>query len=395
MPIDRSNVRPGGLITAGFIEQVLDKLDELEGRVAALEDTSEPSDGQVNIDNVIPSGTLTVGQEVVVLGENFEFSVGGHRVTVAGQPINAFRSGTGDGQLIFEIPGIPDLTEESSVTLRVENRSSFDTYPITVQPVQSALVGSVDVVFEGATPETIETGAAATFSYTLHSRLNRRATVTLVPRATLQTSTPEDWSDLVSIRTSDGDPIVNSRVDIGGGETREVQLHIESIPQGGDGETFTIRLDARAGGSAVGTSGSETITVGEAIVPPDDTITLGSLSLSDQMGSVDLAGTSLEMGSEASALLRLAATFSQEGTYDLSTELAEDATRWSATIFEQQANPVVISSADLGAGPVERNLQFIVESSGTELVSSSLTFRVQRRGADRSRTFSIDLVPAS
>src|SRR5258705_12776173 len=113
-------VRAGDLITDVFVNGLLDYLEALDVRVSGLEQGS----GSVAITS-LPFGDIRVGQEVHIRGRNFGFSTGQQKVFIDDVPVNAFRFGSDDTELIFTIPAVPNIPSTGKiVVLTIQNASS-------------------------------------------------------------------------------------------------------------------------------------------------------------------------------------------------------------------------------------------------------------------------------
>src|SRR4051812_16577057 len=107
MPALPPPVERGDLITADLMNALLGKLGELETRVANLEAGSQSST-TVIITDLIPPGTaaapIRVSSELRIVGQNFRFSLGAHRVFFDATRVDAFKPGSNDSLLIFDVP---------------------------------------------------------------------------------------------------------------------------------------------------------------------------------------------------------------------------------------------------------------------------------------------------
>lgn len=389
MSPDFDEVRPGDLITAKFMNRVLNTLENLDERLSTVEeqvDGESPGDS-VQIDGVEPDEPYRVGQEIRVHGRNFEYSLGALRVEVGRQPVNRFEPGTSDRKLVFSVPGIPGLSGETDVDLSVENSTSATSRTITVEPRPVPLEGTVDVVFNGVTPTTIETGQSATFKYTLVSDLNKQATLKLDPQFSSQAGIDVgDWSP--ELLDKQDTPISGNELRLSPRQTQIVQVRVPAVTGSGN---FTVELLVKADGTGYGTSGKRSFTIGSATTPPDNNIQPGTPTLGPASSGASLSGSELTLEEGGAARVRYPVTFTRAGTYDLSSTLADANSGWTVEINSN--TPLDIAESALGSGGEYRtNLTFDVRS-GQSLSPTSVTFRVQRQGADRFREMALQLVP--
>src|SRR4051794_12953871 len=126
MAIEIDHVQPGELITAVLVNEVIDKLVDVDARLTALETTgSRP--GAVEIDAVSPS-TVQVGDFITVVGKNFGFTLGATRVRFNGIAPFEFGTGSNDSVLIVKVPELGQTMPNDGITveLSVSNATSSD-----------------------------------------------------------------------------------------------------------------------------------------------------------------------------------------------------------------------------------------------------------------------------
>lgn len=109
-------VQPGDLITHTFMNDLIDKLLELESRVAQLESGGmvitrfEPADGQ------------RINERLEIHGTNFVFPVGQNTVTIGGVEVNSFLPGSTSTQLNITVPEVPNVPAAGrEVLLEIRN----------------------------------------------------------------------------------------------------------------------------------------------------------------------------------------------------------------------------------------------------------------------------------
>src|SRR5688572_30561361 len=100
----REQVRPGELITAELINQILAQLESLEARVTKLEGDIVGPSPTIAIPEIRPAGPYTVSQSIQVLGRNFGVSTGAVRASVGNVPVTALDTSSTDELLMFRIP---------------------------------------------------------------------------------------------------------------------------------------------------------------------------------------------------------------------------------------------------------------------------------------------------
>lgn len=126
-------VRPGDVIEASLMNQMLTELADLQTRVAVLEGI-EPGVGIPKIVMVQPDGSIKMGEEIRVIGFNLNPNQL-TSVTVGNSPVRSFGAGSHDRLLIFDIPpilGVP--SGGATALLKVTNKYGSDALSLWVLP---------------------------------------------------------------------------------------------------------------------------------------------------------------------------------------------------------------------------------------------------------------------
>src|SRR5205823_1859720 len=147
----RKQVRPGELITAELINQILAELESLEVRVTKLEAggvTTAPT--PVDITDLLPHGPLHVDEELTIVGKNFLSPPENNDVSVAGVHIGGslFKFSSDKEHLIFNIPPVTNLASLSQpVTVEVRNKNGSDSATLTLLPAVHPPTGRVELAY--------------------------------------------------------------------------------------------------------------------------------------------------------------------------------------------------------------------------------------------------------
>lgn len=112
-----THVQPGDLIRAQDVNDLIDKLEELEARIAALEAGSPVGSGPVIL-GFNPPQEQSINRTLEVRGANFLIPPRLNLVTLGDVPITNFEPSQTD-LLRFRIPFLPRTPR--NVTLRIEN----------------------------------------------------------------------------------------------------------------------------------------------------------------------------------------------------------------------------------------------------------------------------------
>ena len=392
MPINLETVEPGDLILAEDWNELVTCVMELDQRLAILE-AQVNTDGSVEILSITPVGTLEVNQVVNVFGRNFQFSIGGHRVFIGGVAVNTFLPGSNDTRLVFNIPAIPGLPDQGETqTLQITNTFSSAEVPVFIQPESQDVEGGVDVFFLGVNPTTPEANAPITFQYRIASRANITADFAITPNLIV----PDNqalWEERLQILDENLNVITTGLIEsLQPAAERIFHVRITSIPDVAAGTQFSLSVSAGAG-TVSGTSGLETLSVGEATEPQDDTISVGAIS-AQFLGTGSFSDSTLVLGTGSSALVTMQVTFTVVGTYDVGATLGENTAGWTAERFSDTTpEAFVIEEADLrDSGSATRLVEYVVAAPAGASAEGSAAFVLQRSEAAVARTTTIALV---
>jgi hypothetical protein len=262
MAINLEPVNRGDLITAEFINDIVAAIEALDMKVAALEAVTI-LDTNIHITAVFPD-PIRVGQTLTIVGKNFDFSIGAHRVYIDGIRIVEYLLGSNDFKLIFIVPVIHNLPSSGrQVDLKVSNRSSSIIKTINVLPVQQVFQGPVDVVPDGTSPETITEGQPVTFHFRLVNRDIVPADLLITPTISITA-----WQPNLHVR-DESSSIISTRVmHLEGLEEKIFEVYLDNIPTGTTVTDFTLSVKASAD-SVTRSSGLLKFTVGSATPPLD------------------------------------------------------------------------------------------------------------------------------
>jgi len=144
-----NDVRPGDLITATLMNQIMDAIETLDDRVNALSGSLPSTGAAPQIFGFSPSGSVPMGTELRVLGVNFGLPMQ-NQVVIDGIaiPSSSLKTGSGDTLLIFNVPtlqGVPQAGGKSVNVTVTNSRGSATAVIIVTQFVDSIPTGSVFV----------------------------------------------------------------------------------------------------------------------------------------------------------------------------------------------------------------------------------------------------------
>jgi hypothetical protein len=386
MAITIQPVQPGDLITASFFnEELIKHIEDLDARVAALEEGVEGSPptapGAVFISAVTPA-PVREGEDLVIVGGNFGFSIGAHRVRFDGIQPPAFRAGSNDNVLICQVPELPVDPPDTgaAVTLTVNNATSTATRTITVLPVEVTQAGNVDMDFRGASPDPLTAGVPNEFEFRLDSDAPLPATLTITPTVTTPAGGPLGWATAV---LDDAHAVIaDRRVTVVQGTPETIFVRVD-IPGGTNGTAFRLPVAAEGGGIS-SSAGVLEFTVGQNADPDTD------IMLSPSTG---VTGATISATTGTFKTVHVEADFAADGDYNVSLTPMGGLTNWTTAMLSPTSdNPVISIDADDRApdGIADRTIQFRVRpNSGA--TDGQLRLTVQRTGATKSRSFTFDM----
>jgi hypothetical protein len=380
-----TRVRPGDLITSTGFNDLLTALEDLEARVAAIENGTV-SGGDLAITGLHPAvGPYRVGDTLTIFGRNFEFSTGAGRVFLDGVRVLTFQSST-DTQLVFTIPPVPGVAEPGApVTLRVTNSSEEATQQIVLRPAPVVLFGDVDVTWNGVSPATIVPDQPATFQFHITSRASAAADFLIDPLIGVATA-QSVWQSRLQVLDGALNPLAGRVVHLAPNQQQTIHVRISTVPSGTSGVSFTLTVSASSGG-VTGTSGTLPFQVGTAVTPPDPTIQLSPTAL---IGPGSLVGDTVTLSGGQTTRVRFLTTFEQPGTYDLTVTPAGSG--WTVQRFATTPAQYVIVAGDIGtSGHAQRFPEISIQTNANPASAGTAQVRYQRQGNSNNRTFILNL----
>ena len=371
----RNQVRPGELITAELMNQILAHLESLETRVKALEAGSTPSDPVV-ITGLEPSGAVPMQSDLRIIGRNFG-STGSNIVTIDGVRVTRIKEGS-NTHLVVEVPLLAGVPEQGkTATLTLSNASGFAQTTVFVVPaVQTIPRGSLAATLSRTpTDPQLLAGQSYTFVFAVQAISNMEEVFTLAPN--LSTGWPAmvvDGSDVQitppEIRIPKSDPP--------SGTTRDVRVRI-TIPAGTPVETSALlRLavtSKRNPGGFSNTSGGDRVTVGQAPPPPQRIAVVfgGVISPSsapqarfdeNKVVAIPVTGTSYRVD--------FSVVIEDPGTATYNLVMTAPTGQWTATL---QGSPTIQTT-----GPRLDRLVGVTLTAQPGAAAANIRLRVERSG---------------
>lgn len=361
------SVRPGDLITAELMTDLLKKIGELEGRVVKLEG-SVVAQIDVVIDALAPapSTNLRVGDTLTVSGEGFTRPATTNIVTLGGTLIEIFRGDSSDTQLIFTIPPVANLPRD--VTLTVANRNGGDTTaPFTLYPRVELPQGDVRVDADLSAVGKPEVGKPFRVWFLLTPELDPSERFQIAPDflEAIGTAGAASWRANTTLIDQAGKAL-NAVVKLEHGNAQTVGLEIKP-PTGAQRVTLVLSLKALTNEALTTSSDPITITIGQdqPVSNPNTTFELEEFggASKGKIATIDGKETVL-IPFKGSATVRLEAHFTIGGTYIFSHQLDSKGAEQYWTV-----GPVSPSESEETAG-------------SSQAIGFSLTSKAERPAGD-------------
>jgi hypothetical protein len=384
----RREVRPGELITAELMNQILGQLESLELRVAALE--SQPTGGgePVPIISDWSPKPVAVRQRLDVTGLNFPATPSATSVDLDGNFVTHFISANATS-MSFEVPpGIQSVPRDVPLTIRNGQRSA--TVQVSVKP--EAVIPKGTMFVNDVTPSLglIETGKTYTFVFELDSQTipSEQYQVGVLYSDAVGTATAQTWKQNTTLRLANN-AALPSEVTVGPESKVTVKAEV-TIPAGATSVNFALRaVSVNNPAELTKTSKLIGIKVGDTQVPSDPHTTFsinifGPLANArkTQIDGID----GIEVVYNKSELLKVTAHFTADGTYEHTVEMeAPDPNIWALTFAPK-------TTAEVSGG--EEVISFTLglkkttaDPSGAHLEKKFMVVRSKRTNADGTGQF--------
>jgi hypothetical protein len=262
--------KPGDLITAEFMKQLIGELKSLDLRVTALEGAA-PGSGALTITTVLPSATVRIGDTVHLLGSGFglpsenDLSIGNTSI-----PKDLFQAGSDDSHLAFVLPPIDNVgTDGAFKPLLLTNARGTARTTLFIQPPAPSQLGATfNFSLTDVPPgNLIPQAQPYAFGYTISlvSNMDERFIVTPVLQPAQGTPAGAVWT--ARVLDSQGSPQSSTELslpksDPPAGSTRKVSLQI-TVPQNGTSAQLSLRIDSNSFPNMTWSSPTTTLTVNQ------------------------------------------------------------------------------------------------------------------------------------
>jgi hypothetical protein len=259
MAITTPKVQPGDVITAQFVNGLIDALTDLDTRLQKLEGTTT---GPLQILSPLPTDQYRVGDELRIFGSGFGVPTL-NTVTVDDTKIvTTFKAGSSERLLIIDIPAIAVPDAGRKVNLSVTNSRGFASTSFLLLPAVATLpTGSISVSRTGPSPTVAAPGIDLSFQAFANATLDETYTVSV------QLANAPGWDAFLADQS--GNRVVPSEVFVPRTGSATFKIHV-SVPNGASGTaTLTVILTSKRNAQLTQTTGGIPLPVGSAPPPPD------------------------------------------------------------------------------------------------------------------------------
>jgi hypothetical protein len=346
----REKVQPGDLITTDLVNQILVDLAELQIRVGKIE-TGVVVKKSPEILGFIQSPPFYPLQQIDMQGRNFSVPPENNKLTIDGNPVTQFSSGSTSQLLTFTIPSSLSVdTTERQVSLQIENADHLAVaVPIRVKERVVPPNGGLEVLYKGG---PISTLVAESGSYELEykvtpttrpEQLPYRLETTSVWKTEVFDEVSSTWVTKLSKSLASATPYLV-----------RVRVSVPSTANTGDRNDVVLRIVQTTLGTQIGNGTSLTpLEVGQPVPSASDTvgISIKSLpqgtSIKDGLLLIDKPASGVTPGT----LVTFLVTFSNKaeaGTYALSSK--PNSSRWNLltqTAVNRPANVPASTEVDV------------------------------------------------
>ena len=217
----KNEVRPGDLITAELINQMLFDIADLKLKIAQIDTGGHSSSGAVQIQEPNPSRTLRIGDPLVIVGNNLLGT--NTKVLLEEAFMTTFERGSTNQMLLIKtIPVIQNIPEKGRVvSLIVSNDNGTDSTTFTLaQPIITKPTGNLFINRFGTLIDPIVAGGSSTFTYHIRVVATIDETYDLNPSVDIgwsaKTIDPETKKEITSILIPKGKIVVDgTTLDVG------------------------------------------------------------------------------------------------------------------------------------------------------------------------------------
>jgi hypothetical protein len=368
-------VLPGDLITADFMNQIIDLITLHDQEIQTLLSVSPGGTGPVAITTTVPAGVARVGDPFRVIGRGFGLPT---QVSVTLETTPAtLEPGSNDTQLLFHVPVVRGLPDNGrTVVLTVAAAAGTAATSIVLLPPPAKTDGDMGFAIVPPSVSLIQAGLTYDFTCTIRGTTTQDDRYTLSAAAGTSTGS---WA--VTVTDENGNALSSIPIPRSANTfTQVVHLHV-TVPNGATGQGFvSLTVTCQGNPDFARTSGQSQFQVGAAPPPPSTIDVLPTVVDGYDTVTPDSKGVlNLTIGHEIDFVF--GATL-DAGQYDLSFDAQDGANLWNPKLL--QASPLVTSgpSAQVSAsvtpatGAPDTQVAFVITNRNDRTKFGQVAFKV-------------------
>jgi hypothetical protein len=329
MTISVQKVVPGDLITAAFVNELIDLMLALDARVTALE-AALPGSQSMRIFAPISSDTFHIGDELRIIGQGFGVPALNTVLFDGTARVNVFKTGSNDNLLILDIPGLSLPAGGKAVTLSVSNNRGFAQTSFNLLAAVPTVPNGQLFLAQQPAGQQIVQAPGFDLKYLL------TASTTLGDAATFSALFGGASAGFDAFLADDNNNRLSPDLQLGAQSTTNVHIRVvvPAQAQAGTQATVTLGFASKANPNTVKpvTTGALQLTVGQP-APGAEKVKMTLSSVTDNQGlplKVDAQGIfPLPIAkAPASFFILVSAAPGQPGNYTVLPSLDQGATGW-------------------------------------------------------------------
>lgn len=379
MPIQFTRVQPGDLILADQWNTLLEAVEKLGDRVAALEQFHQGNGGSLAIFGISTDAPYHVGDRITVIGRNFATPATNNVVTIDGTRVTGFRFGSSATQLVFDVPDIPGLPAGGKpVTLQISNTNGSADFSFNLEPKAVVPTGRVEVLYTEPPVMTVaEPNITAGQSYVF--TFDIKAFVTTAGQYQVDVTTDQSgWS--AELLEGDTDNPASTNIlplpGVPSGASQTIRVRVNVAAAGGSASAMlTVAVAETTTGTAVNPGNKQIdIAVGSPPPTPDNRVRVSLRKVT----AATIVGRRVQFTANTQGAITFNLSFTEDGQYEFHPSLSA-AAGWQintvsipgVTIQNAPANQDVTVFLTPGAAAPDADLIFSVTSSASPPVDVS------------------------
>lgn len=366
MPLNPSPqpVRPGDLITAKYINDLISSIVGLESRVAQLEQGAADA-GRLSITEVLPSNTIRSGEQLTVLGRNFEVPVALNTVLVGSQRVMTFNEAT-ENRMAFNVPFIANT--RTAVDLKIQNSNGEASFPLTVDPPAPQVPkGSLSIQESFGDLGVIQPGQTYTYFFTVTSETDINEAYRFQVSFTDSLGAPATAWQVNAAIVAESNSILTQPVLLTANVSRKIGVRVQ-VPSGlAAGTTVIMKLFSRSQNSPsdplLNRTHSTSITINQQQETSSDKISFTAPLVFGTGGRLGTDGAVEVPIGGGLVRVQIESHFQVGGDYDISVafEPAAD-TIWAVN----DVNPLTTTEEDGGDQQINVRIRSLAADTATE-----------------------------